>query len=153
MSPSPVTFHQIIIGRIHLSLARFLERRSLGIALIAPMDVFLSETNVYQPDVIFISSERRNIITEKGIEGAPDLVVEVLSPSTARYDKGSKLKIYARTGVKEMWLVDPEAKNIQIFRLDENAEIPAATRGDNAFLSSSLLPGWKLKTSTIFKPW
>ena len=94
---------------------------------VAPLDVFLSDINVYQPDVVFISNQRRSILTEHGLEGAPDLAVEVLSPGTARFDKGSKRKVYARTGVKELWLVDPDAKLIHVYQLVKDAETPAAT--------------------------
>ena len=80
MSPSPRTFHQIIAGRIYSLILRFLEKRPLGEVFIAPLDVHLSDVNIYQPDVIFVSSRRRSIITDQGIEGAPDLVVEILSP-------------------------------------------------------------------------
>src|SRR6267378_340044 len=123
MSPSPNTSHQMIAGRIHFLIFQFLEKKDIGEVFIAPLDVFLSETNVYQPDVIFISHRRRSIISAHGIEGAPDLAVEVLSPGTARLDKGSKRKIYARTGVQELWLVDPEPKSIHVYQLAKNAEV------------------------------
>ena len=102
ISPAPDTFHQNIAGRIYASLWRFLETHPLGEVFIAPLDVYLTEVNVYQPDVIFISKKRRSIIGKQGIEGAPDLVVEVLSAGTAGFDKGNKREIYARTGVQEL---------------------------------------------------
>ena len=151
MSPSPNTFHQVVLGRIHFILLRYLEKNPIGEAFFAPLDVFLSDINVYQPDVIFVSNERRSIITDHGIEGAPELLVEALSPATARYDKGSKRKIYARTGVKELWLVDPENRTIQVYLLAKDPENPSATHGPNASFTSSLLPGLKIKTATIFK--
>ena len=151
MSPSPNYYHQSISGRIYLILMRFLERKPLGEACIAPLDVFLSEINVYQPDVIFISNQRRTIITERGIEGAPDLVVEVLSPGTARLDKGSKRKIYARTGVRELWLVDPEARLTQVYQLERNPETPVATYGETAVITTPLLPGLRIRSAEIFK--
>jgi Uma2 family endonuclease len=132
MSPSPRTVHQIIAGRIYSLMLRFLEKHPLGEVFITPLDVFLNDVNVYQPDVIFVSSRRKSIITEQGIEGAPDLVVEILSPGTARFDKGSKRKVYARTGVKELWMVDPGAKTIQVYLLAGASESPAATYGDKA---------------------
>src|ERR1039457_1279813 len=106
MSPSPNIYHQAIVSRRCTLLLQFLEKRPLGEAFVAPLDVFLSEINVYQADVVFVSNQRRSILTEHGLEGAPDLAVEVLSPSTARFDKRSKRKVYARTGVRELWLVD-----------------------------------------------
>ena len=86
MSPSPNLFHQETAGRIHSLLLNFLEQRPLGEVFIAPLDVFLSDINVYLPDVIFVSNARRSILTERGIEGPPDLVVEILSPGLARLE-------------------------------------------------------------------
>ena len=151
MSPSPNTFHQNITGNIYFLLRQHLSKNPVGEVFMAPLDVFLSDVNVYQPDVIFVSNERRSIIRDHGIEGAPDLVVEALSPATARYDKGSKRKLYARTGVKELWLVDPETQTIQVYLLAKDPETPSATHGPTATFTSSLLPGLKIKTAAIFK--
>jgi Uma2 family endonuclease len=151
MSPSPNIYHQAIAGRIYSLLLRFLEKKPLGEVFVAPLDVFLGDINVYQPDVIFVSNQRRSILTERGLEGAPDLAVEVLSAGTARFDKGSKRKVYARTGVKELWLVDPEARLIHVYQLVKDAETPAATYDDQAVFASPLLPGLRLKAASIFK--
>jgi Uma2 family endonuclease len=151
MSPSPKTYHQSIAGKIYSILDQFLAKHPLGEVYIAPLDVFLSDVNIYQPDVIFISNGRKSIISDQGIEGAPDLVVEILSPSTARYDKGPKRKVYARTGVKELWLIDPETKTIQVYFLERDSENPSATHGDNAIFTSPLLPGLQVNTAAIFK--
>jgi len=152
MSPSPNTQHQKIAGRIFFEFSALLQRKPLGEVFIAPLDVYLTEVNVYQPDVIFVSDQRRSIITEHGIEGAPDLVVEILSAGTARYDKGSKRKVYARTGVRELWLVNPELRMVEVYQLTRDTERPAATPGENATLSSLLLPGLRIKHSEIFEP-
>ena len=151
MSPSPNIYHQAIVTRICTLLMQFLEKKPLGEVLIAPLDVFLSEINVYQPDVIFVSNQRRSILTEQGLEGPPDLVVEVLSPGTARFDKGSKRKVYARAGVEELWLVDAEARLIHVYQLTKDAETPAATYDERAVFTTSLLPGLHLKAASIFK--
>ena len=151
MSPSPNTFHQDIAGNVYAILHSYLTRHPIGSAHIAPLDVYLSEINIFQPDVIFVSSARRSILTEHGIEGAPDLIVEILSPGTARYDKGSKRRIYAQTGVKELWIVDPELKSIQVYQLSRNAETPAVTQSTDAVFKSPLLPGLRIKTAGIFK--
>src|SRR5438552_13301793 len=151
MSPSANMFHQDIAGRIYAIILQFLEKKPLGEVFISPLDVFLSDVNVFQPDVVFVSNARRSILTEHGIEGAPDLVVEILSPGTARYDKGSKRKIYARTGVKELWIVDPELKSIQVYELTKNAETPAATHGADSAFKSPLLPGLRIRVAAIFK--
>ena len=152
MSPSPNTSHQNIAGSVYRLIGNYVEKEQLGDLFIAPLDVFLGDINVYQPDVLFVSNRRRSIVTEKGIEGAPDLVVEILSPGTAHYDKGSKRKVYARYGVREFWLVDPQTRTVQVYLLEKNAEKPIATHGEKATFESALLPGLKIKTATIFKP-
>ncbi len=151
MSPSPNTFHQEIILRILVAIENFLTKHPIGKVFGAPLDVFLTETNVYQPDIIFVANDQRSIITEHGIEGPPDLVVEILSPSTAAYDRGSKRKIYARAGVQELWLIDPEKRQIEVFDLLADPEISAATHDANAVFNSKLLPGLNFEASTIFK--
>ncbi len=151
MSPSPTTYHQRIIGRIFSIIHVFLQKHPVGEVFLAPLDVYLTETNVYQPDIVFLSNEHRSMITDQGIEGSPDWVIEILSPGTSAYDRGSKRKIYAKTGVHEMWLVHPETKQIQVFRLQDNPEIPLATHGETSVFSSKLLPGLKFRAATIFK--
>ncbi|MDB6021584.1 MAG: hypothetical protein JWQ04_1441 [Pedosphaera sp.] len=151
MSPSPNIFHQDIAGTIYRLVGNFLEKTPVGRVFIAPADVFLGDINVYQPDVLFVSNQRCSIITENGIEGAPDLVVEILSPSTAHLDKGSKRKVYARSGVLEFWLVDLQTRTIQVYLLSKDAETPIATHGEKATFESSLLPGLRFKTAAIFK--
>jgi Uma2 family endonuclease len=136
-SPANTTFHQSISCTIAVLISNFLGRHRQG--------------EVYQPDVFFVSEQRRSIVTDHGIEGAPDLIVETLSPTTARYDKGSKRKIYARHGVREFWLVDPETRAIQVYLLGKDAETPVATHGDKAAFESVVLPGRRVKTAAIFK--
>ena len=108
---SPVVRHQVVL----FALARALQdltRPAGGRVLMAPMDVRLADHSVVQPDLLLVMPERRSIIQDR-IEGAPDLLVEVLSPSTARMDRGAKLRLYAESDVREYWLVDPEARSIE----------------------------------------
>ncbi len=151
MSPSPLRYHQVISRNIVLLVGSYLEKHPIGEIYYSPLDVYLSEVNVYQPDVVFVSNENKSILTDQGTEGPPDLVVEILSPSTARYDKGSKRKIYARTGVKELWVVDPDAKNIQVYDLARDGETPAATHDSKSVFKSPLLPGLRLRAAQIFQ--
>lgn len=151
MSPSPTPNHQDIVLEIAALIRNYLEKKPIGRVFVAPLDVFLDDYNIYQPDVIFISNERLDILTGKGVEGAPDLVVEILSPSTARLDKGAKRKKFAQTGVKELWLVAPETRTISIYLMDQDAEKPARTHGEKSVFESSLLPGLKFKAAVIFK--
>jgi Uma2 family endonuclease len=150
MSPAPGYFHQNIVLNLAVILRQYLAKNPLGEVAMAPLDVFLDDTNVVQPDLIFISKAHKSRITSQGIEGAPDLVVEVLSPSTALYDEGAKRKVYARAGVQELWLVNPDDKTVAVYRLAEDAECPAR-HAANAVFKSPLLPGLKIKTAQIFK--
>src|ERR1035438_10503813 len=115
MSPSPTNFHQDIIVTLIGALAPFVKRNRLGKLLVAPLDVHLSPIDVYQPDLIFIRSENvSNVKRNDRIHSAPDLVIEILSPSTANYDYKRKKEIYCQSGVREYWIVDPDAETIEI---------------------------------------
>ena len=148
--PSPKEIHQrlvLLLGSLFLS---FVSARKLGDAYIAPFDVVLSDTIVVQPDVIFVSNERSHIITEDNIRGAPDLVVEILSPSNARNDTEVKREFYERHGVNEYWMVDTDARNITVLFLGENGYELAAIYGEGQTLTSPTLPGFSLNLDDIF---
>ena len=112
MSPSPFTRHQRIVARLLALLTDHIEKFQLGEVFVAPLDVFLNDLNVYQPDLVFVSKTRTAHVTERGIEGVPDLCVEVLSKSTQKYDLTTKRKVYAQSGFKHYWVVDPDAKTL-----------------------------------------
>ncbi len=115
VTPAPSTRHQMILVRILVRLVNFVTAGRLGQVLPSPTDVILSDDTVVQPDILFISRERLAIMDPKGgVRGAPDLVVEVLSPSTAGRDRILKRKLYAKYGVKEYWIVDPDACSIEV---------------------------------------
>lgn len=100
-----------------LPVADFVRSGRLGEVLAAPFDVYLGKRNAFQPDLIFVSRDRLHLIKDKAMHGAPDLVVEIRSPSTCRYDREDKKLVYERNGVKEYWLVDPETFGAQGFQL------------------------------------
>ena len=150
VAPSPTTRHQTILIRLFQRLLDWVDSSRAGQVWVAPLDVVLSDHDVAQPDILFVSNDRSSIITEPNIQGAPDLVVEILSPATVQYDRGYKRALYGRHGVREYWLVDPEAETIEV--LTESAEELAlgATyhRGDT--LTSSLLDGLAIPLEQIF---
>jgi len=150
MAPSPNTPHQDIAGRLYRIIGNHLDAHPLGRAFIAPLDVHLSDLNVYQPDVFFIRKGNYTIIEEHGIEGAPDLVVEILSKTTAKYDLGIKRTVYARTGVEELWIIDPAKRTLALYRLSENADTPAATHRAKQKFTSALLPGLTVDLTAVF---
>jgi Uma2 family endonuclease len=151
MSPAPIYFHQGIAGNIVRILHRYLDANPIGEVLFAPCGVFLTEINAYQPDVFFIRNDRLSIIAEHGIEGAPDLVVEILSPSTAKFDKGPKKKIYTASGVQELWLIDPKLKEVMVYDLKESYETPRVTIRATGSFESPLFPGLQLRGTEIFR--
>jgi len=122
MVPSPSTYHQRISRKLEFVLQAFVEERGLGEVFHAPLDVVLGEGDereVVQPDIFFISKERREIIAEEEVRGAPDLVIEITSPATAERDRHYKKTLYARHGVMEYRIVDPEARTVEVFALGE----------------------------------
>ncbi len=149
MVPSPGSRHQRISRDLGGLLWDFVRRNGLGEVLWAPMDVVLDDGNVVQPDILFVSSERRAIITDSYIAGAPDLVVEILSPSTADRDRRLKMSIYARFGVAEYWIVDPDEASIQVMRLEADGYATAGTHTSGA-VSSPIIPGLQIDVNQVF---
>ncbi len=150
MSPSPAPYHQIISRRIEFELLKFVEEKKLGEVIDAPIDVYFSETETYQPDIIFISKERLHIIGEKKIEGAPDLVIEILSESTAYYDLRHKKNVYEKTGVKEYWIVDPIEKSIEVYENTPKGFRLFMRIVEKGTISSKLLEGFSVELEKVF---
>jgi Uma2 family endonuclease len=152
VSPSPIDRHQRALARIHLALGPFVRDRGLGEVFFAPFDVILSETDVVEPDLLFISTARLSILSGGYVHGAPDLLVEILSPSSIRYDAVTKLRLYEKFGVGEYWLVDPEREQIEVFRLADGRlkKVAEHTRESGEALTSPLFPGLRVDLGEIF---
>jgi Uma2 family endonuclease len=150
MVPAPNWKHQRVLGKLYRELAEFTEEGGLGHVCIAPFDVFLSDTDVVQPDLLFISRAREHRLTDKNMQGAPDLVVEVLSPSTADKDLGAKHDLYERHGVLEYWIVDPNAETVAVHRQRNGRLELAETFRRHETLRTALLDGLQLKLDDIF---
>ena len=151
MAPAPNLFHQSIAGNIYALLVVFLARNLVGKVFIAPCDVYLSEHDVVQPDVLFIANANLGVLAEDGVHGAPDLVIEVLSPATAQLDKKQKRRIYSRAGVKELWLVDPLLLQIQRYDFARDTAKPVALIEENESFSTPLLPELTISVAEVFK--
>ncbi len=123
VTPSPFSRHQIVVQALWLHLDRIAEAAG-GIAFQAPLDVVLADHSVVQPDLLYVSAARLDLVGNR-VEGAPDLVVEVLSPGTARFDRGRKLQLYALYGIEEYWLVDHERRQVD-FLVKEAGSFVAA---------------------------
>ena len=149
--PSPKEIHQAMSGTLFLSVGAFVRATKLGKVYFAPFDVLLSDADIVQPDLIFISNARSRIITEDNIRGAPDLVVEILSPSTADYDRTVKRDLYARHGVSEFWLVDLEARTVTVLILGADGYDAPAVHGAGDTLTSPTLAGFSLNLSELFR--
>jgi len=150
VTPAPGTHHQ----RVSLNLAALLHAhvraQGLGEVLEAPTDCILSDHTVLQPDILFVDRERRSIITERAVEGAPTLVVEILSRSTARVDLGRKRALYAEHGVSWYWIVDPDAREIEALRLVSRSWEPAGRLTGSASVSLPPLPDLALDPAAIW---
>lgn len=151
VTPSPAYRHQVLLGTLHLSLGQYLAAHPLGDLVLGPFDILLSDYDAVEPDLLYVSHARRERITESKLQGSPDLVVEILSPSTRRRDLGIKRALYERTGVIEYWLVDPKAEAVTLCARESSVFRPhplAKDAGDS--LTSPLFPGWALPLSALF---
>lgn len=153
MSPAPKTRHQAIVGNLLNLLKNYLKQTKIGKVFDAPTDVILSEINVVQPDLLYISSARVSIITEKNIQGAPDLVIEILSDGTRKTDEITKRKLYERFGVLEYWIIDPVLETVRIYRRVGEAylKMPDLSLEANETLTTPLLSDLQLPLSEIFE--
>src|ERR1700730_4369313 len=151
MAPAPNRFHQEISRNLQFELHSYLKGNQIGKLFNAPFDVYLDEINVFQPDLLVVLNERLGILTEEGAEGAPDLVVEILSPKTRRLDLVNKKQEYARAGVRELWFIDPEPRTIMIhqFAFDGVENIRQIVQKDT--FSTKLLPESNLVVATLFE--
>lgn len=151
MAPAPNRFHQDISWNLVILFGNYLKKHPVGKMYHAPFDVVLGENDVFQPDICFFSNASLKYLTAAGAEGPPDLVVEILSPSTATLDCGAKARIYAREDVGELWIVDPNTREVRVFLLRQNAEQPAVIHSYGKSFKSALFPGLTFKTSEIFE--
>jgi len=152
VTPSPNTRHQTISMNLTRVLLRYLEDHPQGRLFAAPFDVVLSDLDIVEPDLLYISQERAGVLTTQHVRGAPDLVVEILSPGTRKTDEVTKRKRYEHFGVREYWVVDPDLDAVKVYRrVDERfvrvAEL-SAEAGDA--LTTPLLPGLSVPLAEIF---
>lgn len=151
MPAAPTWRHQEILGNIYVALRRHVKEKNLGRVALAPVDVVLDRTRplVLQPDVLYVSRERAGIIQDK-VYGAPDLTVEIFSGGGAVFDRTEKAAFYAQYGVREYWLVDPDAETVEVRRLQPQGyeTVGRFARGDT--LRSTLLPDLELPADQIF---
>jgi len=149
-TPAPKPRHQVIVARLLALLLEAAEKTG-GVALTAPTDVVLSPYDVVQPDLLFVSVERLSILGEESVQGAPDLVVEVLPETTRHWDLGVKLRLYARYGVRWYWAVDPENRCVHVFERAGDALDTRATLSEEDDLTIARFPGVSRKVAELFR--
>ena len=147
---APAPAHQRASMRISRIMSNFIFDKQLGELFAAPIDVFFDPTNNTQPDILFVKKERDFIITRNGIEGAPDLIVEILSPSTFKLDRTDKMELYLYFGVPEYWIVDPKNQSIEVYVLEANRYKMAFFAIENGLVQSKILESLSLEVSEIF---
>lgn len=150
MTPSPTTKHQRVIRKLEFMLETFVRQNNVGEIFFAPYDVYFDEGNVIQPDILFISRDRLNIIGEKNIQGAPCLTIEIISESSAYRDMVQKKKLYAKFGVKEYWIVIPEEESIEMYSLENEIYQLYTVYRKNDVLESATIKGLKIELKEIF---
>lgn len=150
MVPSPNEYHQRISRELEYALLGYVKKNTSGFVYDAPFDVVLSDEDVVQPDIIYVSKKRKNIITKDNIQGVPDLIVEILSPQTGYRDREIKRKLYFKYGVKEFWIVDPAKQTIEVLTLSKNGYKTENIYPTDAVLYSPLLKGLEIDLNLVF---
>src|SRR5713226_7954856 len=150
MSPSPSWSHQEIVGRFFRYLSTYTETAALGGAFVAPLDVELAPNTVFQPDVVVLLKASHKKLKERHIIGAPDLAVEVVSPSTETHDRHRKLSAYARAGVREYWIVDPDSRTVEVLILENGEYQSQGVFRGKAILPSRIVPEFMVHVEQFF---
>jgi len=149
MAPAPDTWHQDWSSEIFLLVATYVKHHKLGKLFTAPVDVVLDPENTIQPDLVFIATGNLRIIQKRAIFGTPDLLVELISPSSVRRDRYDKKDLYARFGVKEYWIGDPANKSMEILTLKQGAYQLHCSAEITGKLSSLIFPGLEFDLTDI----
>jgi Uma2 family endonuclease len=155
VTPSPNLRHQDLVQRLLVELVLYLRTHpGAGRVFVSPLDVVLSHYDIVEPDLLFVAGDQAAIMTEKNIQGAPALVVEVLSKSTRKRDAQTKRRLFERTGVREYWLVDPALDTVQVFRPSAEgklARVAELTAEDDGVLTTPLLPECAIGLRELFR--
>jgi Uma2 family endonuclease len=148
ITPAPNLDHQRVVVKVTTLLENHVAGKKLGRVFVSPTDVVLSRHDIVEPDVVFVSEQRFGILTEKNIQGAPDLVIEVFSPSTQAEDRGKKLTLYQGSGIVEYWIVDPSSKTVEIREFGTTRRTRVYKEGQS--FESAVLAGLTVHLSDVF---
>jgi len=149
--PPPNVKHQVVSGNLHRILANFVHQKRIGILVAAPIGVYFDIKTFFEPDLVFVSNENKNLIKENYIEGAPDLVVEIISASSIKNDRGSKFKRYARERVQEYWIIDPINEVVEIFELTSEGFQLTERFSNDQVVQTKIFPGLQFQVSEIWE--
>jgi Uma2 family endonuclease len=150
MSPSPTVQHQRLVFRLSKALDVYVSENEGGEVLLSPMDVRLSDETVVQPDVLYVSPDRAEQLGEQEIDGAPDLVIEVVSPSTSHLDVFDKKRLYEQSGVREYWIVDPDSETVEVHVLADDGLTLHERRVEDGTATSALLEDFAIDLADLF---
>lgn len=148
--PSPYVIHQRVLGRLHVKVFNYVEENQLGEVHFAPLDVHFDEENVFQPDLLFVSVSRKDII-QNFIQGAPDLVVEILSKGTKKVDEEEKMKVYGKHNVLEYWMIHPVKKWVKVFENEDGKMVETAVLEEDGSFESKAVEGFVLDVGELFR--
>ena len=148
---SPNRDHQTVSLRLASRMLSFVDENGLGWVFEAPFDVLFTDTDVVQPDIMFISREREHILTRANVQGAPDLIVEILSPSSSTRDWRAKRELYAAHGVREYWIIDPTNRIVSVMLLQDGVLEIEQTRTEDDTATSTVLDGFSVSLDSIFR--
>jgi Uma2 family endonuclease len=151
MTPSPTPFHQLIVHRLAVVLDRAIVESGRGLVLESPLDVYFDEQNILQPDVVVLLRDRKDLLSSKNLEGAPNLAIEVVSPSSSAFDRRRKRDLYARHGVPEYWVVDPAARTVTIYGEARDGRYQTEHTDSNVAVSATI-PDLSVELSALFAP-
>lgn len=151
VSPAPKLNHQDLIGKIYAWLFYWLEKHPIGKVFLSPVDVILSEKNVVQPDLCFVLNNHLDIMTPDNLQGTPDFIIEILSPSNEGNDRIRKKTLYEYFGVTEYWIIDPKHATISVMLHDGKKYKTVRTFNKKSILKSFVIQGWELETENLFK--
>jgi Uma2 family endonuclease len=151
VTPPPSLAHQRVVSVLLALLRSHADAHHLGEVFVAPLGVVLDPTSGVQPDIVFVSPRRAEIMSERGLEGAPDLAVEVLSPSTANRDRGIKMRRYAASGIDHYWIIDPRNRTLEAYRLESDGYESVANLTQDDVFQPELFPGLAIRLADFWR--
>ena len=151
---SPNTRHQVLVGRLYLEIGLYLRQHaSVGQIFLSPLDVVFTTFDIVEPDLLFVAADQADILTEQNVQGAPALVIEILSRGTRKKDEQIKRQLFERTAVREYWIVDPERDQVVVFARQEDGSFPRVamlSRDHSNILTTRLMPGLSIQLTEFF---